>query len=57
MNLKIAIATDQNGFIPLKRVMEKEQDVEAAVPIYEALRKDNVLESISYEKGFWSKKN
>jgi hypothetical protein len=57
LGLKIAISTDQYGFILSKRVMEKEQDVEAAVPIFEILQKEYNLESISYDKGFWSKDN
>jgi hypothetical protein len=37
--------------------MENEQDVDAAVPIFEALKAHYDMESISYDKGFWSKKN
>lgn len=57
LGLKVAISTDQYGFILSKRIMEKEQDVAAAVPIFEALREDYDMESISYDKGFWSKDN
>ena len=57
LGLKVAISTDQYGFILSKRIMEKEQDVEAAVSIFETLKKDYDMESISYDKGFWSKDN
>ena len=57
LGLKIAVATDQDGFILHHRVMEKEQDVDVAVPIIEAVRENYNLESASFDKGFWSKEN
>ena len=57
LGIKLAISTDQFGFILNKRIMENEQDVDAAVPIFEALKAHYDMESISYDKGFWSKEN
>ncbi|MCF6269575.1 MAG: transposase [Melioribacteraceae bacterium] len=57
LGLKIAICTDQYGFILHHRVMKKEQDVEVAVPIIEAVLEKHNLESASFDKGFWSKEN
>ncbi len=64
LGLKIALCTDQYGFILAHRVMEKEEDVEAAVPIVKSLKEkyqtcgsDKKLESVSFDKGYWSKEN
>lgn len=57
LGIKLAISTDQYGFVLDKRVMEQEQDVDATVPIYKSLKANYDLQSISYDKGFWSKEN
>lgn len=55
LGLKVAICTDQHGFILHHRVMEKEQDV--AIPIIDVVKEKYNLESASFDKGFWSKEN
>jgi transposase, IS5 family len=57
LGLKVAIATDEDGFILHHRIMEKQADVQVAVPIIEKIKKDYKLESASFDKGFWSKEN
>jgi len=57
LGLKIAVCTDQHGFILHHSVMEKQADVEVAIPLVKQLKKDYELESVSFDKGFWSKKN
>ena len=57
LGLKVAICTDQDGFILHHRIMEKEADVQAAVPIIEKIKQDYQLKSASFDKGFWSKEN
>ena len=54
MGLKIAIGTDQYGFILTHRVMEKEQDVEVALPMVKEINDRYEIESVSFDKGFWS---
>ncbi len=57
LGLKIAVATDQHGFILHHAVMEKQADVEVAIPLIKKLKMNYELESTSFDKGFWSKKN
>ncbi len=57
LGLKIAVCTDQYGFVIHHRVMENEQDVEAAIPITGTLISKWSVASISYDKGFWSRDN
>lgn len=57
LGLKVAICTDQDGFILHHRIMEKQADVQAAVPIIEMVKKEYQLLSASFDKGFWSKEN
>jgi hypothetical protein len=59
LGLRISISTDQYGFIIDRRIMEKEIDVEVAVPIAEKLRNmlGSNIGSISFDKGYWSKEN
>ena len=57
LGLKIAVGTDQYGFILTHRVMEREQDVEVAVPIVKKIKERYEIESASFDKGFWSPKN
>ncbi len=37
--------------------MEKQADVDVAIPLVKRLKKDYELESVSFDKGFWSKRN
>lgn len=57
LGVRIAIATDQYGFILRHRVMEKEHDVDIAVPFTEELVARYDIESISFDKNFWSPQN
>lgn len=57
LGLKVSICTDQYGFIVHHRIMENEQDVEAAVPLAEALFSKWSVLSISFDKGYWNKDN
>jgi transposase, IS5 family len=59
LGLKIGIGTDQYGFIRIRRVMEKELDVESAIPMGEELitKSGKELLSISFDKSYWSKDN
>lgn len=57
LGLKIAVCTDQYGFILHHAVMEKQADVEVAIPLVKQLKKNYELESVSFDKGYWSKRN
>lgn len=57
LGLRIAVATDQNGVILGHRVMEKEQDVDIAIPFTRELVAKYDIQSISFDKGFWSPDN
>jgi len=57
LGLRIAVASDQYGFILRHRVVEKEQDVEIAVPFTKELVDRYEIASASYDKGFWSPQN
>ncbi len=57
LGLKIAVCTDQYGFILHHAVMEKQADVETAIPLVKQLKKNYELESVSFDKGYWSKRN
>jgi len=57
LGLRIAVATDQYGFILSHRVMQKEQDVDIAVPFARKIIDNYDVDSISYDKGCWSPKN
>jgi hypothetical protein len=57
LGVRIAIATDQNGFVLGHRVMLKEQDVDIAVPFTKMLANKYNINSISFDKGFWSPSN
>jgi IS5 family transposase len=57
LGLRIAVATDQYGFILSHRVMQKEQDVDIAVPFAKELIDKYDIDSLSYDKGFWSPRN
>jgi hypothetical protein len=57
LGLRIAVATDQSGFILAHQVMEKLQDVDITVPFCQKLLSCWSLRSVSYDKGFWSPGN
>jgi len=57
LGLPIAIASDQYGFILEHQVMEKEVDVDVAVPLSERVLKWGKIDSLSFDKGFWSPEN
>ena len=57
LGLPVAVCTDQYGFILHHRVMEKEHDVDVAVRIGEILTSDWNIRSLSFDKGFWNKRN
>ncbi len=58
LGLVIAVASDQFGFLLGHRIMQKEQDVEIAVPFAEVLvKKYDHIDSISFDKGCWSPSN
>jgi len=57
LGLPFAVATDQYGFILAHHVMEHEQDVDLAVPMVERLVKKYVIDSVSFDKGYWSPTN
>jgi len=57
LGLKIAVCTDQHGFILHHAVMEKQSDVDVAIPLVEKIKANYNLESVSFDKGFWSKEN
>lgn len=57
LGLRIAIATDQYNFILRHRIMQKEQDVDIAVPFSQQLIDRWIIDSLSYDKAFWSPHN
>lgn len=58
LGLKITIVQDQHQFILHHHVMEKEQDVDVAVKVTEAVReKYGDIDSISFDRGYWSPEN
>jgi IS5 family transposase len=57
LGLNIAIASDQFGFILGCRVMQQKQDVDIAVPFANELLSQYNIDSISFDKGFWSPEN
>ncbi len=57
LGVKIAIATDQHGFVLGHRIMIKEQDVDVAVPFVRELASKYNINSVSFDKGFWSPSN
>jgi len=57
LGLKIAVGTDQYGFILTHKVMKKQQDVEVAVPMVKKIKEQYDVESVSFDKGFWSPSN
>jgi len=57
LGLRIAVATDQFGFMLGYRVMQHEQDGDIAVPFARQLLERYSIASLSYDKGFWSRLN
>lgn len=58
LGLGVCIIEDQYGFILHHHVMEKQKDVDIAVPmVAEAKRKFDALSSCSFDKGFYSPSN
>jgi len=57
LGLKIAVCTDRYGFILGHRVMQNQTDVAIAVGFLKEIRKSYELDSVSFDKGFWSKRN
>ena len=58
LGLRVCILEDQYGFILSHRVMEKEVDVNVAVPMVEdVLKSFPEFNGCSYDKGFWSPEN
>ncbi len=57
LGLRIAIATDQYGFILNYRVMQNEQDVDIAIPFAQRLLGHYSINSLSFDKAFWSPHN
>lgn len=57
LGLRIAVATDQFGFMLGYRVMQHEQDVDIAVPFCQQLLERYSIASLSFDKGFWSRPN
>ena len=57
LGLKIAIAQDQFGFIVANEVMQKKHDKDIAVPITKMILKNHQIESVSFDKNFWTPEN
>ncbi len=58
LGLPVTIASDQHGFILDYYVMERESDVDVAVPLGERLiDRWGRLSSLSFDRGFWSPEN
>jgi IS5 family transposase len=57
LGLMIAVATDQYGFILGHKIMEHAHDVDIAVPFVKELIKKYDIDSVSFDKGFWSPDN
>ncbi len=57
LGLRIAVASDQYDFIIGHQVMEKQHDVDVAVPFSERLLSRFFIRSLSYDKAFWSPDN
>ncbi len=56
--LPVTISKDQHGYILAYKVMETESDVDVAVPLVVELTKNyKTIQSVSFDKGYWSKPN
>ena len=58
LGLKVSISTDQHSFILTHRIMEQEQDVDAAIPIIREVKESfpNIY-SASFDRGYYSPSN
>ena len=58
LGLRVAISTDQHGFILIHKTMEREQDVDVAISIITKVKEhfDNVY-SASFDRGYYSPSN
>lgn len=58
LGVKVAIVQDQHQFILHHQVMEKQQDAEIAVSVAQAVKERyGAIDSMSYDRGFWSADN
>jgi IS5 family transposase len=58
LGLKVAVVEDQYGFILNHQVLQRTEDVQAAVPLIEDTQKQyGTLDSASFDKGFHSSEN
>ncbi len=57
LGLKLAVATDQFGFILLSRVMVNEHDKDIAMPMAKEILQMYEIQSMSFDKNFWTKDN
>ena len=58
LGLKVCISSNQHGFILTHQVMQKQQDVDVAVPMINKVQQDfSQIYSASFDRGFYSKTN
>jgi len=58
LGIKVAIVQDQHQFILHHQVMEKQQDADIAVSVAQAVKERyGEIDSMSYDRGFWSADN
>ena len=57
LGLKLAIATDQFGFIVLHKLMQKQHDKDMAVSMAKAILEKHQVQSMSFDKNYWTPKN
>lgn len=57
LGLRLTVAVDQFGFILTKKMVQKRQDKELAIPIAEELVTKYDIGSMSFDKAYWSPAN
>ena len=57
LGLKIAVATDQFGFILLHQVMQNQHDKDLAVPLAKMIQRTYEVQSMSFDKNYWTPEN
>ena len=57
LGLKIAVATDQFGFIIEHQVMQNQHDKELAMPLAETIHRSYEVQSMSFDKNYWTPEN
>jgi len=57
LGMKLTVAKDQFGFILTHKLIPKLQDTDMAVPIAEILLEKHDIQSMSFDKGYWSPDN